>query len=165
VGVFLGHEAQSLQRVEAQANKELREANAELKALQAETRVDPAEHARVREQLEDARRRAAQLEAPAGRAAELERTRAELEVQRAARPAAVVEAPVVVEGGAGASAVLEREVAETLEGVDGLRGTAENLGTGLKSISTSVERLASNAEESSSSILEMAAANDEVAES
>jgi methyl-accepting chemotaxis protein len=165
IGVFLGHEAQSMQRIEGESTKELRETKAELKALQAETRVDPAEHARVREQLEDAKRRADKLQAATDRVAELER---ELVGVRAtvgqASEAAVTEA-VVAPRGPGHTSGLEREVTETLAGVQGLRETAEELGGGLKGISTSVEMLASNAEESSSSILEMAAANDEVAES
>ena len=57
------------------------------------------------------------------------------------------------------------ELGEALATIDGILSAMTEMNSGLKGISESVELLASNAEESSSSILEMAAANDEVAES
>lgn len=60
---------------------------------------------------------------------------------------------------------LAHQIADSLQGIDETRQAMAATDQGLKGISDSVELLASNAEESSSSILEMAAANDEVAES
>src|SRR5690606_34520030 len=170
--------------------KRLREAKAETTALTAQPVVAAAEHDRLKEDLAARRDELDRLRREVDRLPGLQQEIDALRRERDDLLRQTVRLGALSERVAELETSLARAEAKLLEGVstkDGIipsflaelvsqvneasTGIDENLHSmaaidqRLKGISDSVELLASNAEESSSSILEMAAANDEVAES
>jgi methyl-accepting chemotaxis protein len=149
----------------AEERRQLREAQAELKALQGQPSADPAELDRLDRELAEANQRAEGYRAEAERAAALQERLTEVERVSARAAPPVPASTTAAPAPDAAMGVLEQAVSESLSGIDDTRLSMDKIQEGLKGISANVELLASNAEESSSSILQMAAANDEVAES
>ncbi|MCH9683890.1 MAG: chemotaxis protein, partial [Deltaproteobacteria bacterium] len=135
---------------------------------EAQNQLDDARKAleRVRADLEESRQAVTELEGmgadgtSAGQVRELQSRVVELEQEVDSRRKQSSDSL----GGQGPDRMYT-ELGEALATIDHILQAMTEMNDGLKGISESVELLASNAEESSSSILEMAAANDEVAES